>query len=98
MNEELHDCLAVEAAKSAKVIQDDDNDTPSWLGKSMGEPWVAGGQATPGPGMYPYPQWDLGTSENWRRVPQGMLDINIVVVCLLHYISVKHTTVEFVVP
>ena len=27
-----------------------------------------------------------------------MLDINIVVVYLLHYISVKRTTVEFVVP
>ena len=28
----------------------------------------------------------------------AMLDINIVVVCLLHYISVKRTTVEFIVP
>ena len=28
---------------------------------------------------------------------QDVLDINIVVVCLLHYISVKRTTVEFVV-
>ena len=27
-----------------------------------------------------------------------VLDINIVVVCLLHYISIKRTTVEFVVP
>ena len=29
---------------------------------------------------------------------KGLLDINIVVVYLLHYISVKRTTVEFVVP
>ena len=28
----------------------------------------------------------------------GVLDINIVVVYLLHYISIKRTTVEFVVP
>ena len=31
-------------------------------------------------------------------VMAGMLDINIVVVYLLHYISIKRTTVEFVVP
>ena len=31
----------------------------------------------------------------WEGV---MLDINIVVVYLLHYISIKCTTVEFVVP
>ena len=29
---------------------------------------------------------------------ENLLDINIVVVCLLHYISVKRTTVDFVVP
>ena len=33
-----------------------------------------------------------------QRAMAGMLDINIVVVCLLHYINVKRTTVEFVVP
>ena len=40
-------------------------------------------------------------SNNSRPGPHSIkevLDINIVVVCLLHYISVKRTTVEFVVP
>ena len=33
-----------------------------------------------------------------NEVILAVLDINIVVVYLLHYISVKRTTVEFVVP
>ena len=33
-------------------------------------------------------------SKDYEKVSGGVLDINIVVVCLLHYISVKCTTVD----
>ena len=41
---------------------------------------------------------DCKHGKGCQKEQSKMLDINIVVVCLLHYISVKCTTVEFVVP